>query len=165
MRKSAFAVLLVLLVMLLAGPAHADPPERGVPPIPLEDTLVVDNCGGVQIDQVGKQGEIFFGDSLLVIAPGAKATLTSLDTGTTTTVNISGPGRGTFVENDDGTATFTLVGTGNWLVFNVDDPSDPIRLVSGRFTITETYDADGNLVSSEEDFSQARVVNMCEVLA
>lgn len=48
---------------------------------------------------------------------------------------------------------------------NVADPSDPIKLVSGRFTSTETYDADGDLVSSEEDFSQARVVNMCEVLA
>ena len=115
--------------------------------------------------QAGKQGEIFFGDSLLVLAPGAKATLTSLDTGTSTTVNISGPGRSTFVKNEDGSATFTLVGTGNWLVFNVDDPSDPIKLVSGRFTITETYDADGNLASSEEDFSKARVVNMCEVLA
>ena len=165
MRKSAIALLLVLLVTLLAGPAHADPPELGVPPAPLEDTLVVDNCGGVQIDLAGKQGEIFFGDSLLLLAPGAKATLTNPDTGTTTTVNISGPGRSTFVENEDGSATFTLVGTGNWLVFNVDDPSDPIKLVSGRFTITETYDADGNLVSSEEDFSKARVVNMCEVLA
>lgn len=49
--------------------------------------------------------------------------------------------------------------------FNVADPSDPIKLVSGRFTSTETYDADGDLVSSEGDFSQARVVNMCEVLA
>lgn len=165
MRKRAIAVLLVLLVALLAGPAHADPPERLLPPGPLEDTLVVDNCGGVQIDVSGKQGEILFGESQLLIAPGQKATLTNLETGATTTVNISGSGRSTFVENEDGSATLTLVGTGNWLVFNVDDPNDPIKLVSGRFTITQTFDADGNLVSSEEDFSRARVVNMCEVLA
>jgi hypothetical protein len=165
MRKSAIA-LLVLWAMLLAGPAHADPPERLLPPVPVEDTLVVGNCGfEVQIDVSGKQGEVLFSDSQLLIAPGQNATLTNLANSTTTTVNIAGSGRSTFVENEDGSATFTLVGTGNWLVFNVEDPSDPIKLVSGQFTITETYDADGDLVSSEEDFSQARVVNMCEVLA
>ena len=45
MRKSAFAVLLVLLVTLLAGPAHADPPERGVPPIPPCPPLVTAAVG------------------------------------------------------------------------------------------------------------------------
>lgn len=164
MRRSAIT-LLILLLLLPAGPALADPPVRGVPPVRVEDSFVVSNCGfEVQIDVTGKTGEIVFGDSIRLIAPGEKVTLTNLDNRNTTTVNVAGPGRLTLIDDLDGGFTSTLIGTGNWLVFNVEDPSDPIKLVTGRFTITATFDADGTLATADEDFGTARVVNLCTVL-
>lgn len=166
MRKHMLPLLLIALVLALAPPAHADPPARSLPPEQSEATFVVQNCGfDVELQLTGKAGEIFFGDSGIVIGPGQTATLTNLGSGTSTTVNASGPGRINVLENDDVRGTFTLVGTGNWIVFNIDDPDDPIKLVSGRFTITETFDANGDTISVDEDFSSARVVDMCEALA
>ncbi len=164
MRKSAIT-LLVLLLMLPAGAALADPPKLGVPPVPADDSFVVPNCGfDVQIDVTGKVGEIDFGDSIRLIAPGETVTLTNRGNGNATTVNVAGPGRLTEVANPDGGFTSTLRGTGNWLVFNIDDPSDPIKHVTGRFTIIATFDANGAFVTADEDFGRARVVNLCEVL-
>lgn len=164
MRRSAIT-LLVLFLMLPAGVALAAPPGRGVPPAPADESFVVSNCGfDVRIDVTGKTGEIVFGDVIRLITPGGKATLTNLGNGNVTTVNIAGPGRLTLIDNPQGGFTSTLVGTGNWLIFNVDDPSDPIKLVTGRFKIIATVDADGTVVTADEDFGRARVVDLCEVL-
>lgn len=133
--------------------------------MPVEESFVVSNCGfDVRIDVTGKTGEIVFADSSRLIGPGQKVTLTNLDNGNATTANIAGPGRLTLIDDPDGGFTSTVVGTGNWLLFNVDDPSDPIKLVTGPFTITATFDANGTLVAADEDFGTARVVNLCEVL-
>lgn len=166
MRAYITLALLIAMVVAVAGPASATPPERLLPPQPADATFVVHNCGfDVELDLTGKSGEILFDDSAIVIGPGQTATLTNLDSDASTTVNISGSGRISVVENDDGSGTFTLVGTGNWILFNIDDPDDPIKLVSGRFTITEVFDADGTTISVDQDLSRARVVNLCEALA
>jgi hypothetical protein len=163
MRKThAIVGLLFTAMVLLAVPAYAEPPERLLPPEPIAASFVVDNCGfDVLVELEGKEGLIFFADHLRLIAPGQKATLTNLENGNSTTVNISGPGTDTIVENPDGGFTGTLVGTGNWIGFLDAD----IVHISGYFVDTIVVDADGNLVSQEIDLSRARVVSLCDAVA
>jgi hypothetical protein len=62
---------------------------------------------------------------------------------------------------DDGGFTVVSVGTGNWVHGHGND----LFLTSGRFVETFVVDAQGNLVSEDLDFSKARVVSLCELLA
>jgi hypothetical protein len=71
--------------------------------------------------------------------------VTNLDTGTSRTENISGPGTITFLE--DGTVVFKAVG--NWLIFTLptDNPPSVMFLNSGHVTISISPDGILTVVS------------------
>jgi hypothetical protein len=67
------------------------------------------------------------------VFPQAKNTLTNLDTGTTITVNVSGPGQLT----DRTDTSFTLVGTGHWLMGSHPQTNElGLVLTAGRFVLS-----------------------------
>lgn len=161
MRKHAL-IIGALLTMALATPAQADPPGRLLPPIQADGAFVTGSCGfDVLIEQEGKLGLIFFADHVRIIAPGSSATLTNLETGASLEINNSGPGKQSVTENPDGGFTVVLTGTGNW----GHDHGDELLLTSGLFVATFVFDADGNLVSFDEDRSRARTVDLCAALS
>jgi hypothetical protein len=88
--------------------------------------------------------------------PQAKNTLTNLDTGTSITVNVSGPAM--ITEGADG--SFTLVGTGLWGWGNNPETGEPGQfLTAGRFVFS--IDAAGN-----ESFQiVGQITDLCPQLA
>lgn len=148
--------LVAAAMMLAAVPVHAEPPHR------VKGARTVAECGfEVLIEFEGKEKFIELDGRLHIIAPGQKATLTNLETGASTRVNISGPATITDTPTADGGFVSELRGRGNWV------HTAPGRLwhTSGLWTQWRVFDADGNLVDAGEDFSRTRSVDLCDALS
>jgi hypothetical protein len=115
MKRLAVALALTLPMMVMAAPsALAAKPtyER----VPVDDTFVKESCGvPVEVHEVGVLVTIQWVDAdgttrTIGVFPQGRLTLTNQDTGTSITLNVSGPLHTT--EGVDG--SFTMVGTGLW---------------------------------------------------
>jgi hypothetical protein len=144
MRRLVVVSFIALAALVLAPGALSSPPTITRTPI---DLTVVDDvdCGfPVEIHIVGTQLTILStvqGDLREFDAfPNSRATLTNLDTGTTITASIAGPGHITL--GADG--SFTFVGTGPTLFFFGENPG--ITSFDGRYFVS--FDAQGNLTFS-----------------
>jgi hypothetical protein len=160
--KRLLVVLSVALGTLVAGPsALAAPPTHQT--IHVDDVFVDPSCGFpieghvtgsfIVIERATKDG----GSRVFVAAPTLKAVLTNLNTGSTYTENISGPGHTTV--HPDGTST--LVGTGLWgFDLNPQTGEPGASLNAGR--LVATYDAAGNETSFQ---IIGHVTDLCAKLA
>ena len=154
--KRLFVVSLFALASLALVPsALSDRPT--IQRFPIDATFVDDvDCGfPVQIHLVGTDLEITSGDRVFDAFPQSTATLTNLDTGTSITVSIAGPGHTTF--GADGSVT--LVGTGPTLFFLGFQGNPGITLLNGRFVLT--IDSQGNQTFS----SVGETRDLCAELA
>lgn len=142
MKRLVVVSLVALASLLLVPSALSDPPT--IQRFPIDATFLDDvDCGfPVQIDVVGTDLEITSGDRVFDAFPQSTATLTNLDTGTSITVSIAGPGHTTL--GADGSVTF--VGTGPTLFFLQFLGNPGITLLNGRFVLT--IDSQGNLTFS-----------------
>jgi hypothetical protein len=137
--KRLFVVSLFALASLVLVPsALSDPPT--IQRFPIDATFFddVDCAFPVQIDIAGTDLQITSGDRVFDAFPQSTATLTNLDTATSITVSIAGPGHTTF--GADGSVT--LVGTGPTLFFLGFQGNPAITLLNGRFVLT--IDSQGN---------------------
>jgi hypothetical protein len=165
MRRSMPLVLTATLALFVAAPAVADPPGRDLPPFDVQDSLELpagEVCDfPVLIELSGKAGFLYFEDRNHLLAPGAQATLTNIDTGTTITRNDAGPGDFMIDVADDGSATLTIHQFGNWLHVH---PGE-LYTMHGYVIFEGTLGPDGQLLSFEEDESRAHREDLCSVLA
>jgi hypothetical protein len=156
MKRLLAVSLLAFASLVLAPSALSTAPTIQRTPI---DTTFFDevDCGfPVQIDIVGTDLGIFFGDREFHAFPDSRATLTNMDSEATLTVSIAGPGHISF--GSDGSVT--LVGTGPTLFFLLFHNTPGITLLNGRFV--QTFDALGN----ETFFSTVgRTRDLCAELA
>jgi hypothetical protein len=143
MKRLVVISLLALASLVLVPSALSDPPTIQRFPIDATSFDYVDCAFPVQIDIVGTDLEITSGNRVFDAFPQSRATLTNLDTGTSTTVSIAGPGHTTL--GADGSVT--LVGTGPTLFWLTTPPIlHGITLLDGRFVLT--IDSQGNLTFS-----------------
>jgi hypothetical protein len=142
--KRLLAVSLVALASLVLIPSALSTAPTIVR-TPIDATFADDvDCGfPVQIHIVGTDLGIFFDGGEFHAFPNSRATLTNLDSGTTLTVSIAGPGHIRF--GADGSVT--LVGTGPTLFFLLFHGIPGITLLNGRFV--QSFDAQGNETFSE----------------
>jgi hypothetical protein len=168
MRKVT-TLAVVIGMVFLAIPAHADPPTV-LPPGETGSSFVVGVCGfDVMIESEGKSGAIIFetrGDVVQRVNtfdPGTTATLTNLNTGESITLNTAGPMTRTLTANDDGGFTGTAEGRGNWI--HIHEAEAELLWTNGYFIQTAQLDASFNLISFEEDLSRSRVTDLCDVLS
>jgi hypothetical protein len=138
MKRLVVVSLFALASLALVPSALSDPPT--IQRFPIDATFLDDvDCGfPVQVDVVGTDLEITSGDRVFDAFPQSTATLTNLDTGTSITVSIAGPGHTTF--GADGSVTF--VGTGPTLFLFLFQGNPGITLLNGRFVLT--IDSQGN---------------------
>jgi hypothetical protein len=144
MKRLAVALALTLPMMMLAAPsALAAKPtyER----VPVDATFIEESCGvPVEFHIVGVSVTIQWVDAdgttrAITAFPQGRLTLTNLDTGTSITLNVSGPGHTT--EGADG--SFTMVGTGLWeWGINPETGEPGEALTSGRWVFS--IDTAGN---------------------
>jgi hypothetical protein len=144
MKRLAVALALALPMMVVAAPS-ALAAKPTIQRVPINDTFVDTSCGfPVEVHATGFMITIQWVDAdgtthTIGAFPQAKNTLTNLDTGTTITVNVSGPAK--ITEGADG--SFTLVGTGLWGWGNNPETGEPGQfLTAGRFVVS--IDAAGN---------------------
>jgi hypothetical protein len=142
MRRVAVALLLTV-PFLLAVPRAALASKPTHQKIPVDETIpdFVDCAFPVEIHIRGIENLIIWtaADGTVRQFAGfatGRATLTNLDTGTSRSFDVSGPGHFTFGPNGE----FRLMGTGAWISF-LEDPPGITRSV-GRFVIA--VDAAGN---------------------
>jgi hypothetical protein len=138
MKRLIVVSLFALASLVLVPSALSDPPT--IQRFPIDATFLdtVDCAFPVQIDVAGTDLEITSGNRVFDAFPQSTATLTNLDTRTSITVSIAGPGHTTF--GADGSVTF--VGTGPTLFFFLSPLGNPqIILLNGRFVLT--IDAQG----------------------
>jgi hypothetical protein len=160
--RRATTFLVTVLLIGVAIPAQAEQPVRSLPVQETKTSFVDRRCGlDMLVELSGKEGHIVFDDFRRGIFPGTSGTATNLDTGESHSFNASGPQKVSVTPRDDGGFTVVSVGTGNWVHGHGND----LFLTSGRFVETFVVDAQGNLVSEDLDFSKARVVSLCELLA
>ncbi len=137
MRRVAAGVLCTVLVLFVGPAASANKPA--IQRTPVDDEFVDDSCGfDVDVHTTG-----FVVDILWTAADGSvrdfqafpqgNQVITNVETGTSITVNISGPAH--VAVTAGGTAT--LVGTGNWSWGgNPLTGEDGIFLTRGRFVMS-----------------------------
>jgi hypothetical protein len=139
MKRLIVVSLFALASLVLVPSALSDPPT--IQRFPIDATFLdtVDCAFPVQIDVAGTDLEITSGNRVFDAFPQSTAALTNLDTETSITVSIAGPGHTTL--GADGSVTF--VGTGPTLFFFLSPLGNPqIILLNGRFVLT--IDAQGN---------------------
>jgi hypothetical protein len=155
MKRLVVVSLLALASLAFVPSALSDPPT--IQRFPIDTTFFDDvDCGfPVQIDITGTDLQIISGDRVFDAFPQSTATLTNLDTETSITVSIAGPGHTTL--GADGSVT--LVGTGPTLFFLLFQGNPGITLLNGRFVLT--IDSQGNLTFS----SVGRSRDLCAELA
>jgi hypothetical protein len=156
-------VLMAVALVAISIPAQAAKPGSSLPPGQLSFVGVISVCGfDVLLEQEGKTAVLAFDSGRIhTFDPGMTATLTNLSTEETITLNAAGPSQITETAGPDGGFTGVRTATGNWLHFH----PDGIIYTSGYWTQTVVVDDMGNLVSSEEDLSRARVVDLCQELS
>jgi hypothetical protein len=139
MKRLIVITLFALASLVIVPSALSAAPTIQRFPIDATFPDVVDCAFPVQIHVVGTDVEITSGNRVFDALPQGTATLTNLDTGTSITVSVAGPGRTTF--GADGSVTF--VGTGPTLFFDLSPLGNPgITLLNGRFVLS--IDAQGN---------------------
>ena len=155
MKRLLVISLFALASLVLVPSALSDPPT--IQRTPFDATFFDDvDCGfPVQVHIVGTDLEIISGDRIFDAFPQSTATLTNLDTGTSITVSLAGPGRTNI--GADGSVTF--VGTGPALFFFLFQGNPAITLLNGRFVLT--IDAQGNQTFS----SHGATRDLCAELA
>jgi hypothetical protein len=170
-RLAALGLVALALLVALPGGVLAGKPTRVV--IPAEDNedfvlLAGDACAfDVLVHTEGGLAFLNFFDAdgnfvrqILTVPGGSgRQTLTNVATGSSVTVNISGPG--VFTVNADGTAT--QQGTGPWTWFGPlpRSTTSGLFLIRGKFVIT--FDVDGNPTSFTH--SGPAIVDLCAQLA
>ena len=154
--KRLLAVSLMALASVVLVPSALSTAPT-IQRFPIDATFLDDvDCGfPVQIHIAGTDLEITSGDRVFDAFPQSTATLTNLDTGTSITVSLAGPGRTNI--GADGSVTF--VGTGPALFFFLFQGNPAITLLNGRFVLT--IDAQGNQTFS----SHGATRDLCAELA
>jgi hypothetical protein len=94
--------------------------------------------------EYGKITTLPDGTTVIVLTGSFKMSATNVDTGESVLLNASGPGTITFYPD----GSFTVDGTGHWLIFNLATDAaqfglPAVMLTSGQFH--ETFDATGTL--------------------
>jgi hypothetical protein len=160
--KRLVGVFLVVVVPFLSAPsALADKPQ--IQRIPIDDQFVVeDQCAfpvevhatGILVDivSIDEDGTVHEFQAF----PQFKGTLTNLDTGTSITLNISGPAFITVYPD----GSITVNGTGLWLFWPNPETGEPgFFQTSGHLVIS--VDPEGN---ASFDLV-GRIVDVCSQLA
>jgi hypothetical protein len=138
MRRTLSLLGALAMVLFLAGPAAADPPEHVRVTDPVSFVLPADVfCPGFEVEITYDQNYpmTFFGREtgwgFTALAGGfLRASATNLTSGETIDLNIPGPG----FFDDSG---IPIVGTGPWLIFLPGDPGS-IEFVVGHIEFVET---------------------------
>jgi hypothetical protein len=156
-------ILSVVLVMVSAPAANANPPTREEITGP-DDTVVTNQCAFPVLMHIEGTGFITtFTDreGNLVMQhfhfPNNKTVLTNLDGGNSVTVSTTGPAL--FRVNSDGSSTFLVTGRSPWVGHPITEASG-IFLLEGK--LLAAFDAEGNRTSI--DFT-GEVVDLCAQLA
>ncbi len=159
MKRVVLSVVGILVALILAVPVVSAQPGGG-PPEPIDETPQELDPGvvcefGVLYEETGKTKEIDLpGDRTTTIFPGARATLTNLETGKRVTLNITGTFDERVLENGD---VLTVL-RGRNLAF---DPEAGFVLTKGRFSFA--FDAEGNLIQPLS--GKGKLVDVCGLLS
>ena len=135
--------------------------QQGGPPTPVEPVPLVEEaasaiCGiPVLVELTGKEKVLELpGGRTIVTAPGLTGTLTNGNTGTTVTLNVTGPIQFNPLQNGD--TEVVLTGRNVFI-----DPEEGFLLLLGRFDFV--FDADGIIVQSLDGNGQR--TDICALLA
>jgi hypothetical protein len=157
--------VVVALLIVMAVPALADPPEV-FPPESADSSDVLDPlfCGfavGVEIE--GKAGAIVFDDRAILSAPGMEAHLTNLDTGKGVSLKIQGTLHDTFLD-EEGDHIRTL-NVGRNLLFGFFDGDPGIFLTIGKIvteSVLSVFPWQFDVIESE---SPGKMIDVCAMLS
>jgi hypothetical protein len=135
--------------------------QQGGPPTPVEtgpfvDELASELCGfPVVVELTGKEKLLELpGGRTILIAPGLTGTVTNATTGTTVTLNVTGPAQ--FNPLPDGGTEVVFTGRNVFI-----DPDAGFLLLIGRFDFV--FDANGIIVQGLEGSGQS--TDICALLA
>ena len=163
-------IMAVVVSMLAATAAVADPSRHELPPQPVVAGHVETFAAGEacvfpvrMIDRSGKLGLIETPFGQVYTSPGLTVEIVNDHTGTSRIVNASGTATVRWMANDNGTATAVVEPHGRNIAY-----FDGLELLIGHVTTYMTYDvsdpAQPVLVGLERDLSQARVIDLCALL-
>jgi hypothetical protein len=158
-------IVVVALLMVMAVPAWADPPEV-FPPESGDGTDLLDPlfCGfAVGVELEGKGGAIIFDDRAIFFSPGLEVHLTNLETGESVSLKIQGTLHDTFLDAEGDHIRTLFVGRN--LMFGLFDGDPGIFLTIGKVvaeSVLSVFPWEFDVIESE---SPGKMIDVCAMLS